>query len=553
MFGLFRGYRVAWLRSDVVAGVTVAAIAIPESLGYANIVGLPVQTGLYCALLPAVVFAFVASSRQLVVGADSATAAIVAAGAGAIAVTGSSEYSGAVAVLTLTAGVFLAVMAVARLGFLADLISQPVLAGFLSGVGVSLVIGKLPAMLGIDASGTTWDKLVATVEGLGDVNLTSAGLAAGVVVIMIGGERVLRRIPAALLALVTMSLVGVWIGASARGVAEIGEIPAGLPSLSFPPITPGEIPRLAAAAASVAIVVLAQSAAVSRSFAGKNRYRVDINSDLVALAAANGASAVTGGFAINGSPPRTAAGDSAGSRSQVVNLAMAAVIAAVLLFATGLFAYVPSPVLDAVVFAIGIGLVKVGELRAIARVRRAEALAAFVALLVVAFVGVEQGILLAIVVALIDRLRRQYHPGDDVLLLDGELDERLRERFPDPQGLDGVLVYRFGAALFFENASYFADRVRGLVASARAPVRLLVLDCAAMSDIDYTGASTLRRLAEELERSGAGVVLTEMSAAALSTVQSVGLEPAVQVVPRLERAVLEATKAPGRGGEGGRS
>ncbi len=550
MFGLLRGYRVAWLRPDVVAGVTVAAIAIPESLGYANIVGLPVQTGLYCALLPAVVFAFVASSRQLVVGADSATAAIVAAGAGAIAVTGSSEYSGAVAVLTLTAGVFLAVMAVARLGFLADLISQPVLAGFLSGVGVSLVIGKLPAMLGIDASGTTWDKLVATVEGLGAVNLTSAGLAAGVVVIMLWGERVLPRVPAALLALVTMSLVGVWIGASARGVAEIGEIPAGLPSLSFPPITAGEIPRLAASAASVAIVVLAQSAAVSRSFAGKNRYRVDINSDLVALAAANGASAVTGGFAINGSPPRTAAGDSAGSRSQVVNLSMAAVIAVVLLFATGLFAYVPSPVLDAVVFAIGIGLVKVVELRAIARVRRAEALAAFVALLVVAFVGVEQGILLAIVVALIDRLRRQYHPGDSVLLLDGELDERLRARLPEPQGLDGVLVYRFGASLFFENASYFADRVRGLVASAQTPVRILVLDCAAMSDIDYTGATTLRQLAEEFARNGAGVVLTEMSPAALSTVRSVGLEPAVQVVPRLEVAVRDVTTAVGRRDEG---
>ncbi len=195
------------------AGVTVVAIAIPESLGYANIAGLPVQTDLYCALLPAVVFALITSSRQLVVGADSATAAIVAAGAGAIAASGSAQYTGAVAQLTMMSGLVIGLMAIARLGFLADLISRPVLAGFLSGVGVSLVIGKLPAMLGIDASGSTWDKFVATVQGLGEVNAASAVLAAGVVVIMLLGERLVPKLPAALLALVTMSLIGVAIGA----------------------------------------------------------------------------------------------------------------------------------------------------------------------------------------------------------------------------------------------------------------------------------------------------------------------------------------------------
>jgi SulP family sulfate permease len=548
MFGLLRRYRIAWLRTDLVAGVTVAAIAIPESLGYANIAGLPVQAGLYCALLPAVVFAIIASSRQLVVGADSATAAIVAAGAGAIAVSGSSQYTGAVAVLTLLAGLLLGLMAVARLGFLADLISKPVLAGFLSGVGISLVIGKLPAMLGIEASGSTWDKLVATVQGLGEINAASAVLAAGVVVIMLLGERIVPKLPAALLALVAMSLVGVAIDAQARGVAVIGTIPAGLPGFSFPSISSGEIPRLAASAASIAIVVLAQSAAVSRSFAGKNRYPVDVNADLVGLAAANAASSVTGGFAINGSPPRTAAGDSAGSRSQMVNLVMAAVIAAILLFATGLFEYVPSPVLDAVVFAIGIGLVKVTELREIVRSRPGEAVSAFAAVLVVAFVGVEQGVLLAVVLSVIDVLRRQYSPDETVLLRDGQLDERLRQRVPAPQGLEGVLVYRFGAELFFENASHFADRLRALVAGASTPVRLLVLDCAAMSDIDYSGAATIRQLSEEFAPAGTRVVLTELSPGALATVERVGLEPDVAVVARLEDAVRSGVGGAAEGG-----
>lgn len=538
MFELLRGYHLAWLRTDLVAGVTVAAIAIPESLGYANIAGLPVQAGLYCALLPAVVFALIASSRQLVVGADSATAAIVAAGAGAVAASGSSQYTGAVAILTMMAGLMLGLMALARLGFLADLISRPVLAGFLSGVGVSLVIGKLPAMLGIDASGTTWDKLVATVQGLGDINAASAVLAGGVVVIMLLGERLVPKLPAALLALVTMSVVGVVIGAEDRGVAVIGTIPAGLPGFSFPSISAGEIPRLAASAASIAIVVLAQSAAVSRSFAGKNRYPLDVNADLTGLAAANAASSVTGGFAINGSPPRTAAGDGAGSRSQMVNLVMAASIALILLFATGLFAYVPSPVLDAVVFAIGIGLIKVPELREIVRSRPGEAVSAFAAVLVVAFVGVEQGVLLAVVISVIDVLRRQYRPDETVLLRDGQLDERLRQRIPAPKGLEGVLVYRFGAALFFENASHFADRVRALVAGTSTPVRLLVLDCAAMSDIDYSGAATLRQLHEELAPAGIRMVLTELSSAARATVDRTGLETDVAVIARLENAVL---------------
>ena len=221
-------------------------------------------------------------------------------------------------------------------------------------------------------------------------------------------ERVLPKLPAALLAVVSFSVLGVLIGAEARGVAMVGEVPAGLPGLTIPTLSTGEVGRLAATAAGIAVVILAQSAAVARSFATKNGYRDNTNQDLYALAAANTGSALTGGFAINGSPPRTAAGDAAGSRSQMVNIVMALVIAFVLLFATGLFEYLPSPVLDAVVFAIGIGLVKVAQLRAIRRTRLFEFGAALLAAVVVAFVGVEQGILIAVLVSLVDRLRRQY-------------------------------------------------------------------------------------------------------------------------------------------------
>ncbi|HET7799862.1 MAG TPA: SulP family inorganic anion transporter [Humibacillus xanthopallidus] len=538
---LLTGYRRQWLRGDLVAGVTVAAIAIPESLGYASIAGLPVQTGLYCALLPAVLFAVIASTRQLVVGADSATAALVAAGAGAVVAAGSPTYASTVAVLGLITAAILLLMAVARLGFLADLISQPVLAGFLSGVGVSLIIGKLPGMLGIKASGTTWDKLVTTLTNLGQINVASAVLAIGVVVSMLLMERVLPKLPAALLAVVVFSVVAALIGADGRGVSMVGNVPAGLPSLSLPAFSAGEVTRLTATAAAIAVVILAQSAAVARSFATKNGYRDNTNQDLYGLAAANTGSALTGGFAINGSPPRTAAGDGAGSRSQLVNIVMAVVIGIVLLFATGLFEYLPSPVLDGVVFAIGVGLVKVAQLRAIRRTRLFEFGAAMLALVVVAFVGVEQGILLAVLVSLVDRLRRQYQPHDEVLVSDGDVAPRLHDRVRPGIAMDGILVYRFGTGLFFENAAFFDERVRDLVAAAKAPVRAVVLDAAAMDDIDFTGTEVLRRQATDFAARDIHLFVAELSSSAESSVERAGLGDVLTVVPRLEQAITAAS------------
>ena len=219
---------------------------------------------------------------------------------------------------------------------------------------------------------------------------------------------------------------------------------------------------------------------------------------------------------------------------------MAVTVALVLLFLTGLFEYIPSGVLDAVVFTIGIKLVKVGTLRAVGRTSRPEFLVAIVTLLVVAFVGVEQGIFLAIVLSLIDRLRRQYHPHDEVLLSDGHVIPRLESRvkLPAPGQLDDVLVYRFSAPLFFENATYFGERVRAELAATATPVKVLVIDAAAMPDIDYTGAQTLAELGRELRGTGAELVLTEVSEAILHRVATTGIDADLTVVPRLEDAVL---------------
>jgi high affinity sulfate transporter 1 len=552
---LLAGLRGMQPRHDIIAGVTIAAIAIPESLGYAKIAGLPIQTGLYCALLPAVLFALLGSSRQLVVGADSATAALVAAGAGAVATAGSTQYASAVGVLGLMTAGFLVLVVLLRLDFLADLISRPVLAGFLSGVGVSLIIGNLPSMLGIEASGTTWDKLTTTITNLSELNTTSAALGFGTVAVMLLIERRLPKLPAALVALVLLSVVGVLIGAADRGAAMVGTIPAGLPSFTVPELAAGEFARMAGTAASIAVVILAQSAAVSRSFALKNGYDVSVSQDMAGLAAANVGSAFTGGFAINGSPPRTAAGDGAHSSSQLINIVMAVVVGLVLLFLTGLFEYIPSAVLDAVVFTIGILLIKWSTLREVGRASRAEFVVAMLTLLVVAFVGVEQGILLAIVVSLIDRLRRQYHPHADLLVSEGKVAARLAPRIalrgelPDG-ALDDVVVYRFGAPLFFANATYFAEQVRGLLAGAERPVRLLVLDCAAMEDIDYTGAQTMAELGRELRAGGGEVVVTETTDAAVAMLRGLGSDADLTLVPRIEDAVRVQPSTSGTGTAG---
>ena len=545
---LFRGYRKQWLKGDIIAGITVTAIAIPESLGYASIAGMPVQTGLYCALLPAVLFAILASTRQLVVGADSATAALVAAGVLVVAAAGTPQYTASVAILGLLTAAFLLLMAVARLGFLADLISRPVLTGFLAGVGLSLVIGKLPGMLGIEASGDTLQKLVDTVKGLGDTNVTAALLSLGVVVVVLGLERFLPKMPAALVGVVVFSVVATVIDASTKGVAMVGEVPAGLPTFALPSITWSAVATLVPGALAIAIVILAQSAAVARSFATKNGYPDDTNRDLVALAAANAGSAVTGGFAVNGSPPRTAAGDGAGGKSQVVNLVMAALIALILLFATGLFAYLPSPVLDAVVFAIGVGLIKVSTLRSVLRARPLEFAVAVIVLVVVAFVGVEQGIFLGVVISLVDRLRRQYAPSDEVLAQDGRMQKRLAARIPEVVAPQGLLVYRFGTSLFFENAARFDARVRGLVAAAEAPVTAVVMDLAAMDDVDYTGGEVLRKLAEDFGERGISMYLAEMSESTAAAIAASGLAEVVTCVPRLEDAVREAVGVQSSGG-----
>ncbi len=496
----FKGYKYKHFKTDFIAALVVTAIAIPESLGFAAIVGLPLQAGLYSALFAPIVFAIFASTRRLVVGADSATAALVASGAGLVAVAGTDNYPVAIAVLGLLTAFCLIVMAVLKMGFLADLISRPVLVGFLGGVGIQLIAHKFPEMLGLEPSGSLWQHVLSIPQNLDQIN----GMTLTISILVVGVILLTRktRIPGELIALVLATLFAFMFNVGNFDVKLVGELPAGIPFPVHPSMTLGMIVTLFPAALAIALVILAQSSAVITSMAGQHDENPRINQDLLALGFANAASAFTHGFAINGSPPRSLAADMAGAKSQMVNVFMGLLIALVLLFGTGLFVYMPSAALAAIVFMIGIHLIRVRELQYIWHAHRTEFFVAMIALGGVALFGVRQGLLIAVIVALMERLRRQYRPHDQVLLRDGELSEWARERIDGHHRHSshppGLLVYSFDGSLFFENVAYFMHRLKRAIDNAKEPVHYVVVDAGAIDSIDYTAVENMKRLYRQL-------------------------------------------------------
>lgn len=510
---LFEGLRPldpGRLPGEALAGLTLAALGIPEVLGYAKIAGMPVVSGLYTILLPIAVFAVLGSSRHLVVGADSATAAILAAGLAGLAAPGSARYVGLAGLSALLAGGLLLAARVVRLGFLANFLSRTVLVGFLTGVGVQVAAGQLPEMLGLhlEVRGTV-PRLAGVARGIGHMSLTTLALALGTAVVVLASKRVARRIPGALIAVVAATILSAALGLSAHGVDVLGPVPPGLPHLG-PPGEWGAIPSVVGTAASMFIVILAQSAATSRAYAARYDEAFDENTDLVGLGVANLAAGVSGTFVVNGSPTKTEIVDAAGGRSQLAQLCTAVVVLAVLLFLTGPLRYLPLAVLGAIVFLIGIDLVDVRGMRRILAVRRDEFVIALLTAAAVVFIGVEQGILLAIVLSVIDHLRYSYDPRNAVLVPSGDDRWRLTGAVPDQRTLDGLLIYRFGSSLYYANAHRLFDDVGSFVRD-NLPLHWFCLDAAAIGDIDYSAAQTLQRVHGSLRRGQARLVLTDVS------------------------------------------
>ena len=486
--------------ADVLAGITLAALGIPEVLGYAKIAGMPVVTGLYTMLLPMAVFAVLGSSRHLVVAADSATAAILAAALTGLAVAGSQRYVRLAGLAALLAGAMLLLARLARLGFLANFLSRTVLVGFLTGVGIQVAAGQLPDMLGVTAAGQqTPARLLGTVRALPHINRADVAVSIGVILFVLAARRVTRRIPGPLIAVIIAISVSWAADLASRGVAVVGPVPRGLPSLGLPALGWHAAALLLGAAASMFVVILAQSAATSRAYAGKYEEEFSEDTDLVGLGAANVAAALSGTFVVNGSPTKAQMVDSAGGRSQLAPLTTAAVVLVVLLLLTGPLAYLPDAALAAVVFLIAIGLINVSGMRRILACRRQEFVIALLTTAAVVALGVEFGIVLAVVASIIDHLRHSYSPRNSVLVKSPAGHWQPAPVEPGARTEEGLVVYRFGTSLYYANASRLLDDIAAL-AGHGGPLRWLVFDCAAIGDIDYTASAVLTRVIEHVHR-----------------------------------------------------
>ncbi len=498
--------------AEIIAGITLAALAIPEVMGYTKIAGTPVVTGLYTILIPMAVFALFGSSRHLVVGADSATAAIMAAGLAGLATQGSAEYMAYAGVLAFLAGLFLIIARVIRLGFLADFLSRTVLIGFLTGVGVQVAIGQITGVLGIPGGGsTTVEKLVHDIQNLGQINWPTFIISLVVLVIIVGFRRINRKIPGALIAVVGAIILSYLVPLTTYGVTLLGSVPGGLPQIGLPKadLDPQILQQLLAIAFSMFIVILAQSAATSRAYAARYSESFSENVDLVGLSLANFGAAVSGTFVVNGSPTKTQMVDSAGGRSQLAQVSTTVVVLIVLLFLTVPLSYMPNAVLAAVVFLIGIELVDVKGMRRILAERPVEFWVALITAAVVIFVGVEQGILLAMVLSLLAHTRHGYRAKNTVLEAKGghfyaiPLDKAV-------ETLPGLVVYRFNHGMYYANAEQLSEEIRRLAKLGPTPVQWFCIDLLAVDDVDFSAAAALREACKELKEHQIRLVFSDV-------------------------------------------
>jgi MFS superfamily sulfate permease-like transporter len=512
---LFQGIRPvtrAGAVRDALAGLQLAAMNIPQALGYTKIAGMPVVTGFYTLLLPLLTFAVFGSSRYLVVAADSATAVILAGKLGGMATVASARYVALASTVALLTAGFLLLARVFKLGFLADFLSQTVLVGFLTGVGFQVGIAVLGQMVGLEVrSHRTVGQLLEVFRSRSQIHFPTVVISAVVVTGIFAFSRFAPKVPGSLIA------VGGAIAASAawdfggHGIAIVGPVVGGLPHLGLPDIHWKDAVSLLGVSASCFVMIVAQSAATARFYAGRHHQHLDEGVDLVGLSAANVAAALSGTFVVDGSPTQTAMVESSGGQSQLAQVATATMVAFVLLFLTKPLQYLPRCVLGAIVFFIAVRLIDVRGLREIRRESPGEyALALFTAA-VVALVGVEQGILLAMVLSLLRVVRHSYHPHTGVLVV-GERDAwRLVPAVPGTMTEPGLVIYSFGAALFYANASLFAQEVRGLFGTAVSPPRWLVIDAEAITNVDYTAARMVRQVQKELAHGGVVLAFARVS------------------------------------------
>jgi len=525
-----RGYQRSWLRGDLLAGVTVAAYLVPQVMAYARVAGLSPASGLYAAVPALVIYALMGSSRSLSLGPEATTALMTATAIGPLATGNPGRYASLAATLALLTGTMAAAAGLARLGFLADLLSRPVLVGYLSGVALIMIAGQLSTATGVPVSGEDFLPQVASfVSHLGDARLVTSMITVAVLAFLFAAHALWPRAPGPLLAVLLATAAVAGLGLQRYGAQTVGTIPAGLPAPAAPALDAGTLGKLALPAFSVFIVAFNDDVLTSRAFARRGE-QISANRELLTLGAANAAVSLVHGFPVSSSGSRTAIGVAAGGRTQLTSVTAAVAVLAVLYVLRPLLEAFPMAALAALVIYAATLLIDLTALRRLVSFRRGELIIAVSAFAGVLFLGILYGVLVAVGVSVAELLVRVARPHDAILgIVPGMAGMHDIDDYPQASTIPGLVVYRYDAPLFFANAADFRRRA---LAAARGggphcPARWFVLNVEANVEVDFTALEALDQVRDELARDGTILALARVKQDLLVRLEAFGLARAI--------------------------
>jgi high affinity sulfate transporter 1 len=508
---VIRTYERSWLRPDLVAGVVLAAILVPQGMAYAQLAGLPAVTGLYTTIACLAGYAVLGPSRVLVLGPDSSISPLILAAITPLLAGGDEATAITLAgMLAILVGITEIGVGLGKLGFVADLLSKEVQVGYMNGLGITIIVGQLPKLFGFSTNADSFLKEVRVfVEGLGKTHTTTLIVGVAVLALLLVLPRVTSRVPAVLVAVVGATVVSAAFGLAGKGVDTVGTLPQGVPTPAFPWTNANDVGPLLVAAVGIALVSLTDTIATATSFAARRGDEIKPNQELVGIGGANIAAGLFQGFAVSTSGSRTAVAEQSGAKSQVAGVVGAALVAVLLLLLNSLLSDLPQTALAAVVIVAALSLMDLGILRRYLRVRRSAFAVSLAATAGVILLGVLQGIVVAVVLAIALFFRRNWWPHGAILgKLEGDQGWHDVASNPDAKQIPGVVVYRWEAPLFFANASSFREQIRKIV-SERKP-RWIVLQCEAITDVDVTAAEMLEQLDHELNAAGTHLAFAEL-------------------------------------------
>ena len=497
-------YERSWFNHDMAAGLSVAAIALPVGIAYSELVEVPAIIGMYSAIFPLLAYALFGSSRQLMTGPDAATCILVAAALVPMAAGDTDRYMALMVALTLMTGVLYVLAGFARLGFIANFLSQPILAGFLNGIALYVIVGQLPKLFGFSVDGSGFpQQLMGLVMGLEQSHIPTLVLGVSLLVTMILLRRILPRIPAALIVVILGIVAVMSLDLQKQGVAVIGQVSAILPSFQLPHLSLWEFGTLLLDAAAIVLISFTSGVLTAKSFARRNRYEINPNQELRAFGACNIATGLAQGFPVTGADSRTAVNDAMGGKTQLVGVVAAGTMLLIILVFTEQLAFVPNAALAAVIIVSAVGLVDVAALRDLYEISHREFAISFGTTLGVLVFGVLPGVIMAVLLSLLWLLSITSRPHDAVLgRIPGMKGFHDLADYPEAETVPGLVLYRFDSNVVFYNADYFRERIREIVTTSETPVQWVVLDASSINVVDATAIQKADELKQELADNG---------------------------------------------------